>query len=151
MSDTTKTTPLPAERIAELRTAMTRQDANDDIWLNEITSPEELLALIAMLTPVEPRGSAEEAWRAFWEKRKLPDEAFIAPGYAVADDIAEFAEEYARAPRLTVGQREAVKEIDASGKLVCPPDSYGQAVEISLNSWRKFRAAFAAEFEEVEG
>jgi len=43
--------------------------------------------------------AAEKAWGLFWEKRKLPDEAFIAPGYVVADDIAAFADEYARAVR----------------------------------------------------
>jgi hypothetical protein len=47
--------------------------------------------------------SAGEAWEQFWEAKKLPDEAFIAPGYSVADDIAEFATMFAsvRAPRLT--------------------------------------------------
>jgi len=60
--------------------------------------------------------SAEEAWRAFWEKRMLPDEAFIAPGYVGADDIAVFAEEYAKAVTpapLSPAVEAAVERVEA--------------------------------------
>lgn len=37
----------------------------------------------------------DEAWEKFWRGNKLPDECFIAPGYAYAELIATFVEEIA--------------------------------------------------------
>ncbi len=106
MSDTTKT-PLTAQEIEDWHNRLAANKSLDPRKWPEAIEVGAMMfrdfpRLLSMLTPAPLSPdveAAEKAWGLFWEKHKLPDEAFIAPGYVVADDIAAFADEYARAVR----------------------------------------------------